>query len=281
MSQRHSRSSIAIWLVITIFFVAFLTWHEVIHLPDGKTHVSFLAVGQGDSTLIVSPSGKRIVIDGGPDLTTLEHLGSHLGFFNRHIDILILTHPHLDHIASFPQILKRYSVGQILMSGADYTQPRYAQMLAEMKAQNIALLLSQPGKTIDIGDGLVFDMLWPPSGAFGTYYSNPHDEGVVVRARFGNQSALFTGDLEEKYEEKILESKLDIRADILKVGHHGSLTSTSTGFLIAVHPDLAIISVGKNNLFRHPRQAILDRLNYFNIPYKRTDLDGTIEVVWK
>lgn len=266
---------------MAIPFCLFLAWHQLINVPDGKTHLSFLDVGQGDSELIVSPSGKRILIDGGPDLTTLEQLGSHLDFFNRRIDLLILTHPHLDHIASFPAILKRYDIGQVLMSGVDYNQPRYAHMLAEMNAQKIPLLRSEPGHTIDIGDGLIFDMLWPPPDAFGTYHSNPHDEVVVLRARFKNHSALFTGDLEQRYEGKIIASGLDIHAEILKIGHHGSLTSTSTGFLIAVHPDLAIISVGKANLFGHPKQAILDRLTHFGIPTKRTDRDGTIDVVWE
>lgn len=277
----RSRRPHLLWFTAVVIFTVWLGWREYILQPDNYVHLSFLDVGQGDSELITSPSGKHILIDGGPDLTTLEHLGSHLSFFNRQIDLLVLTHPHLDHVASLPEVLKRYNVRHVLLAGTDETLPRYQQFLTEIRDEKIPVLASAPGQNIDMGDGLRLTMLWPPPELFGTHVSHTHDAMVALKAIYKNHTALFTGDLEAKFEKEVMDRGEDVHADILKVGHHGSLTSTSTGFLLAVNPRLAIISVGTGNSFGHPKQAILSRLAYFGIPVKRTDKDGTVEVTWK
>lgn len=250
-------------------------------LPDGSVHLSFLDIGQGDSALIVSPTGKQIVIDTGPDLSTLQRLGERMPFFDRSIDLLILSHPNLDHIAATPEILKRYAVSAVLIAGTPYQLGVYERSLSLMREKGIPVIEAHSAKSIDLGDGLAIDVLWPPEGSWGKEWKNENNASVVARVRYGENTALFTGDIESDAESALLQTGYDLASDVLKVAHHGSRTSTSTGFLLAVRPSLAVISVGARNRFGHPRSEVLSRLTHYGIPYKRTDRDGTVEVVWK
>ncbi len=257
-----------------------LCGREWLLLPDGHAHLSVLDVGQGDSILIVSPSGKRILVDGGPDLRTLEKLGGSLPFFDRRIDLLVLTHPHLDHLASFPEIVDRYDVRAAVLNATPYASPRYAHFLDQLAQRRIPVIHPDDHGVIDCGDGLVLERLWPSADLFGLPAKNVHAFTVVLRASYRDHSILLTGDLEDDGETEILRRGIDVRAEILKVGHHGSLTSTSTGFLLAVRPRAAVISVGAGNSFGHPRPEILSRLARFGVAVHRTDRDGTASIVW-
>ncbi len=258
-----------------------LCGREWLLLPDGHTHVSVLDVGQGDSILLVSPGGKRILVDGGPDLTTLERLGERLPFFDRRIDLLVLTHPHLDHLASLPDIIDRYDVRAALLNATQYASPRYVHLLDQLAERHIPVMHPDERGVIDFGDGLVLERIWPPIDRFRLTAKNVHDFTVVLRASESDHSILLTGDLEDELEREILRRGIDVRSEVLKVGHHGSLTSSSTGFLLAVQPRTAIISVGAGNSFDHPRAEILERLAHFGIPVRRTDRDGTVSMTWE
>ncbi len=261
-------------------FVLFLAWHEWSLLPDGRTHLYFLDVGQGDGALVVTPTGKTIVIDGGPDTRMLEHLGTYRPFFSRRIDMLVLSHPHLDHLASFPDVLRRYDVRTVVLSGVPAGLPRYREMLGLIRAQGIHVVSPSATGRIDFGDGVQMEILWPSATMLSQHPDDTNDTSVVVRVRAGSGSALFTGDIEDDAEQRIVAAKIDVRANILKVAHHGSNSSSSTGFLLAVSPAMAVMSVGKDNTFRHPRPEIVRRYESLRIPVRRTDLEGTIEVVW-
>ena len=273
------RPSLHITTLIVLTLTLGLASCEFSKGPDGRAHAYFFYVDQGDGILLVSPKGKQIVIDGGPDTSLLEHLGKTMPFFDRRIDLLVLSHPHLDHLFSFPQILEQYEVGGILMAGADYDSARYEELLTLIKEKKIPILIPDPTKTIDLGDGLILDVTWPPPVYFGQKLDDDvHDSNVVLRASFGADSILFTGDLEEEGEAHMLATGEDIQADILKIGHHGSRTSTSTGLLLAVRPTLAVISSGRDSKFGHPHQVTLDRLEHFGIPYRATAREGSIHI---
>lgn len=266
--------------VISFFSCAVLLivlFREVHHLPDGNTHLSFFDVGQGDAALIRTPSGKHIVIDGGPDLSLLEHLGTHLPFFNRKIDLLVLSHPNLDHMSAFLDILKRYDVKEVLLAKTHYDLPRYEGMLRMIAEKNIPVTFAISGQRISYDDGLMIDVLWPHP-EFSTNESN--DLSVVLRLHDGIHSALFTGDIEARAEGEILHTGFDLRSDILKVPHHGSRTSSSTGFLLSINPSFAMISVGRENRYGHPHPITLKKYETLSIPVWRTDRQGTMEVVW-
>ncbi|OGJ64460.1 hypothetical protein A3C37_05265 [Candidatus Peribacteria bacterium RIFCSPHIGHO2_02_FULL_53_20] len=252
---------------------------EIHTLPDGHLHTYILDVGQGDSILLVSPSGKQILVDGGPDLSALQGIGNHMSFFDRTIELLILTHPDLDHIAALPEIVERYKVGAILLSGIDTPQPQYQRLLARIAKQKIPVIIADPGKDIVFEDGLILDVVWPPRNTFGIQPKKVNDTSVVLRAIYGSSSILLTGDIEEPAERAILKTGADLQSTILKIAHHGSRTSTSTGFLLAVHPEAAVISVGKDNMFGHPHWAVMERLKRQRMRIQRTDQEGEISLV--
>lgn len=264
-------------IVILVCMVAggLLLWHERIHGGDGTLRAYMFDVGQGDGLLLVSPSGKQIVLDGGPDLSMLRHLGKELPFFDRTIELLVLSHPHYDHLAAFPEILKRYKVERVLITGTRYDSHAYESFLSLVRRENAQVTLADPAGDIDMGDGLKLDVLWPREGLLGKS-GDANNTSVVVRAAFGSGSILFTGDMEVPEEEDVLQSGQDIRADILKVAHHGSKTSSSTGFLLAVDPELALVSVAKVNTYGHPSPSVVERLKHFGIETRMTMEEGTI-----
>lgn len=252
--------------------------HELRMLPDGRLHIYFMDVGQGDSALIVTPSGKQIIIDGGPDTSTLTHLSTHMPFFDRSIDMLVLTHPEMDHIFAFPEILRRYRVGRVLMTGIDASLPRYGEFLSLLLEQRIPVWIADPAHDIDLGDGTVLDIVWPPPNLLGTTRKDMNNSSIVLRVLYSSGSILFTGDMEEKEEHEVLASGADISATVLKVGHHGSKTSSGTGFLLAANPRSAIISARKNSRYGHPHAVILERLRALGIAVRVTAWEGTIEI---
>lgn len=271
--SKKSAATIAL-LVAAILICA----HELLLLPDGKLHVYFLDVGQGDCALIVTPSGKQIVIDGGRDNSALWQLGKHMPFFDRSIDMLVLTHPQLDHMFAFPEILRRYRVGRIVMTGIDYNLPRYDEFLSLIREQRIPIWIADPAIDIDFGDGVVFDVVWPAPTLLGQSRKDINDTSIVLRLLHENGSVLFTGDIEEKGEMALLATGANIDADVLKVGHHGSKTSSSVDFLKAITPTLAVASVSKDNSYGHPHAEIVDRFKTLGIPLRMTSQEGTVDI---
>lgn len=265
--------------LITLFIGVLLTGREWMVSPDGHTHVHVLDVGQGDGIFIVGPSGQQVVIDGGPNLSALEGIGRRMSFFDRSIDVLVLTHPHADHLFAFPEILRRYDVGRVILTGAAYEQPRYEEFLQMLKDKQIPVIVADPSKDIAWDDGLQLDVLWPPPIHFGKEFKgDENDTSVVLKLIYGEDTVLFTGDMEEIEERAVLSARVDIDADILKVAHHGSRSSTSTGFLLKVSPEQAIISAGRDNSFGHPHKEVINRLNHFRIPIHVTAEEGTASI---
>ncbi|MDO8649444.1 MAG: MBL fold metallo-hydrolase [Candidatus Peregrinibacteria bacterium] len=268
------------WLIACTILLAghALVIHELVRVGDGKTHVYILDVDQGDSIFIVSPTGKQILVDGGPNLTALEHLGRLMPALDRSLDLVVLTHPDLDHLVAIPEVVERYRIGGIVLTGIAVSNPRYQRLLTEIEERHIPVLLADPRADIDLGDGVLLDTVWPEAGLLGRTVKAPNDTSVVMRLFTGSQSILLTGDIEKDAEEDILRSGVDIRSTILKVAHHGSKTSSSTGFLLAVNPDRAVISVGRDNSFGHPHPSVLERYRHFGIPVETTVEEGTIEI---
>lgn len=257
---------------------AVLAWREYTLAVPGVMVVHFFDVGQGDSALIVTPTGKQVLIDGGPDLSTLRSLGRSMPFFDRSIDLLVLSHPHFDHLAAFPDVLRRYRVGGVLMAGEDYPQDRYQEFLTLLKEQNIPIIVPDPQRDINLGDGVVLDVVWPRPGLFGTKPDNVNNNSVALRARFGSSAVLFTGDMELPEESAILSAGIDVKADVLKSAHHGSKTSSSTGFLLAVDPDQVIVSVGADNTYGHPSPSVVERYKALGLLARFTSVEGGITI---
>ena len=260
-----------------VLILNILIWHEVLLLPDGKLHVHFLDVGQGDATLIVTPNGKQIVIDGGPNVRALEHLGTYMPFFDRTIENLVLTHPDADHLTALPDILERYTVASITLAGTEKHTARYQSVLHQIETKNIPIVWSNPNLRITSTDGVALEMIWPDAQS-SVGIKNANDASVTLMLHYGDVRILFPGDIEEWAEKEILASGKNIAADILKVPHHGSRTSSSTGFLLAVQPTTAIVSAGADNRFGHPHPDVVQRYESMGIPIRNTAVEGTISL---
>ncbi len=250
---------------------------ELSKIRERTPSVIFMDVGQGDSTLIRTSRGKTILIDGGPDWSSLEKIGKYLPFFRRRIDVLILSHPNLDHLAAFPEILRRYDIERVVLTKTPYSLGTYQDILREISQKGI--VITTPSQTTNIViDDIQLEILWPRAGDVGIHFKEVNDASIVLRVNGNSRSILFTGDMETAAENALLQTSVDLRTDILKIAHHGSRSSTSTGFLLAVKPKLAVISVGKDNRYGHPHPWILKRLQHFGIPVQRTDLEGDIHL---
>jgi competence protein ComEC len=268
------------WLLILILLgLIILAWREWRVAPKGYVIVDVLDVGQGDGIFITGPSGQQIVVDGGPDLSILDGIGRRMSFFDRSIDLLVLSHPHLDHIFAFPEILKRYNVKAVLITGMAYDQSRYEEFLKLLRAQQTPVIIADPAKDLDMGDGLRVDVLWPPP-VYAGKEGDANNTSIVFKLTYGQDSMLFTGDMETEEEREVLSANVNIDSDILKAGHHGSRTSSSTGLLLAVSPDLAVISAGRENQFGHPHKEVLRRFEKMGIPYKTTATEGSVRLMF-
>jgi len=241
---------------------------------SGVLTVRYLDVGQGDSILVQTPSGKTMLIDAGtidagPTVTSdLKGLGITT------LDIVLATHPHEDHIGGMSSVLNNFTVKQFIDSGYPDTTKTYETMLNTIDQKNIPFKTVKAGDTIDLDPGISFSVLNPPS----TFSDNINQNSIVLRMTYGTVPFLFMGDANSDAEKNIEAGGTDIHADILKVGHHGSSTSSSSTFLSEVQPKVSIIEVGAGNPYGHPAPATLKRLAQEGSTVYRTDLDGDITV---
>jgi competence protein ComEC len=242
--------------------------------PDGKLHLYFLDVGQGDSALVVTPKAHNIMIDGGPDTKSVMEISKILPFYRRDFDLVFLTHPHADHLTGLLEVIKRYDIKYIVMSEVDYSSELYNEWLEVIASKNIPVKYAYAGDEIDVDDVSV-EVLWPKDKESLAVYSkkNINDASLVLLLKHGRFATLFSGDASSEVESQIKAPK----ADVFKFPHHGSLGSLNTGFLDAVNPKYVIVSVGKNS-YGHPASAVLGAFSARDIQTLRTDERGTIEI---
>lgn len=245
-------------------------------ISSDKAQIYYLDVGQGDSELIRLPTGENILIDAGlksgsNQLTAyLKELGVDK------IDILIATHPHADHIGGMEKVIQNFEIGEIYMPKiADDQVPTtatYTKLLEAIQAKGMKINQAKAGTTIFSNDNTTLEILAPNN----TEYKDLNNYSIVTKLTYGNNRFLFTGDAEKESEHEMLSKKYDLSCDILKLGHHGSSTSTTNKFLSAASPAVAIVSCGKDNDYGHPHKETMSKMNSNHITVYRTDSDGTI-----
>jgi competence protein ComEC len=269
--------AIALGLVVTVTVATVLTG------PDGRLHLTVLDIGQGDAILVEAPGGATALIDGGPDPDrTLREVGRALPFHRRQIDVVLLTHPHLDHFGGLGEVLRRYDVRLFVDGGRSPAAAAHRTLLAAAAAEPGARVLAAvAGQRIRVGEAEL-EVLFPaPDDVTGPL---PEDDvnnaSVVVLLRYGAFEALLTGDAEAPVEALLDQRGQLDPVEILKVGHHGSDSSTTPAFVAATRPAVAVISLGADNSYGHPHRSTLETLRLIpGLRVLRTDLDGRVEVV--
>jgi competence protein ComEC len=257
---------------------AFITWGATRNLPDGKLHVTFLEVGQGDAILITTPQGRQILIDGGPSPAWLGlRLGQEMPFWDRSLDVLINTHPDLDHLGGLVDLPTRYQIDTVLVSDVVSKSSHYAAWLNKLNISQEQPQTVWQGTKLQFDQGVEALILNP--GPASSHLEAPNNHSVVVKVQMGQVSFLLTGDIEAEVEKALAHSPFDLRATVLKSAHHGSKTSSEAQFLTAVDPQIVVIQVGQDNRFGHPHDEVIQRYQERGLTILRTDQLGTIEFI--
>ncbi|NLX61543.1 MAG: MBL fold metallo-hydrolase [Tissierellia bacterium] len=248
---------------------------EEVDQIEGTLRVHYIDVGQGDSIYIELPNGEIALIDGGPK-SSEEALLNYLDEQGvEKIDYLVATHPHEDHIGGLVGVIKNYEIGKIYMPNVVHTTKTFENLLLAIQDKGYKITKAMAEDTIIDEAGLSLYILAPEIDAD---WEDLNNYSIVLKLNYKNNSFLFTGDAERESEEIMLTKGYDLRAHVLKVGHHGSTTSTMDEFLDKVDPQYAIISCGVDNKYGHPHKEIVAKLQERNIKIYRTDLDGNIVV---
>lgn len=275
MSQKLIALSAAVFLWAGTWF-----YH-----PVDASSCRFIAidVGQGDAILIQTPDHQDILIDGGPSTAVVEKLGKFLVPGNRDIELMVLTHPHADHVNGLVAVTEQFTVRAVLLTNVRYRQIAYEAWIDQLEKQKTIRHIAVSGRRFMIGQAAL-DILWPgrdlSDGVIehddASHGGGVNDSSIVMRLTCGGSVAMLMGDASSEIEERILESGVDVKASLLKIGHHGSRFSSSPIFLDAVKPKTAVVSSGAGNRYAHPHPTTLLRLRRGAVEILRTDRAGDI-----
>jgi len=246
--------------------------------------VDFLDVGYGDAILIKTPYGQNILIDGGPDSSVIKGLAENLAWWDKKIDLMVLTHPHDDHVTGLIEVIKRYKVKKVLYTGVSYDNPNYLAWLELIRdyrqgglSGKIPLIIIDRPQVIKLGENCQLQIIYPRASLLGQEVDNLNNSSIVAKLVYKQVKFLLTGDIEAEIERQLVDNRVDLGANVLKVGHHGSDTSSGQEFLQEVGPEVAVIQVGAND-FNLPSRRVLKRLERRGIQIFRNDLDGTVKI---
>ncbi|CDI48874.1 ComEC/Rec2 family competence protein [Clostridium tetani] len=240
---------------------------------NGNLKVHYINVGQGDS-ILVQQDNENMLIDAGPNSSS-EKLVNYLKQNGiKEIKYLVATHPHEDHIGGMNKVINNFKVESVYMPKKIANTKTFKNMVEAMKKNNLKAKTPHVGDKINLGDAK-FTILWPNEQE----QNNTNNYSIVLKGQYGKNTFLFTGDAEQLVEKSILGNNTDIRAEVLKLGHHGSSTSTSDKFLEKVNPKYAVASCEKGNSYGHPHREIVKKLKDKNIKLYRTDENGDIVLI--
>jgi competence protein ComEC len=238
---------------------------------EAQLTVSFMDVGQADCT-VIQYGGSSMIIDAGGNSTASTLVSEIKNMGISKFDVVVGTHPHEDHIGGMDVVINTFDIGTIYMPKVANNTKTFEDVLTSIQNKGLTVTTPVPGNTFNLGQDVHCTILAPNSSS----YSDLNSYSIVIKMVYGNTSFLFTGDAEADSEREMLNKGFDLKANVLKVGHHGSTSFTSPEFLKAVSPEYGVIFVGKDNTYGHPHQETLDKLNAAGVKVYRTDLNGNI-----
>lgn len=268
-----------ITILVILFVTTIIVWVFVFAdtKQDSVLEADFFDIGQGDSIFIETPDGKQMLIDGGPSSMILEKLGKEMSFYDRYVDLIILTHPEYDHINGLIEVIKRYDIGAIVTTGVVRNTNAYEEWAKIIEQKNIPIYTAQLNGVIDLGNNIQLNILYPFENLTGKEVSNTNNSSIVSKLIYKDFEILLTGDIEKSVEQELINANIDLQADVLKVAHHGSKTSSTEEFLKAVGSVVNIIQAGKNNKYGHPHDEVLLRMA--NVLIFNTGKNGDVEIL--
>ncbi len=262
------------YIFLFLVLLVFLVWLAVFQLPDKNLHIVACDVGQGDAILAVY-GNIQILTDGGPDNKVLDCLGRHTPFWDREIELVVLTHPEKDHYGGLIEVFRRYKVNNFLYNKISSGSQGYKVLEKEVGSSGVNLITPDVGKVIRVGL-MSLDILHP-SKEFESKQTNNYS--IVYKLRYGDFEALLTGDIEQSISDQLAENSEIGKVEYIKVPHHGSKNGLTENLLKAVMPKVAVISAGRNNSYGHPHEEILKILRDYDTKILRTDEMGDVKII--
>lgn len=269
---------ILVFILLAVFLTGFL-FYQYVTFHDGRLHIVFCNVGQGDGIYIRTPRGTDMLIDAGPTNAILDCLGRHMPLWDRSIELAFATHPDADHIGGFRYVLDSYQVQSFNTSQKTTDTKVFAKLYSLIREKQIPVRYLFQGDTFTTSDGVEIRDFWPTHAYINasSIDSDTNSFSLVQLLTYGSFKTLFTGDIESGILNEIFANGLMV--DVFKIPHHGSKTGVDIGVLQRIHEQFVPISVGKNNRYHHPNTHVLELLKQYKIPYQRTDQVGDIEVI--
>jgi len=275
-----SRMNVGIKTILRYYFLGILIGLVVLvvilvnaHEPH-RLQIYFFDIGQGDSILIRTPDRHTILVDGGPNQKVVEKISSVLPWYDKTIDLMVLTHPHADHVNGLTAVLARYRVLRVVFTDVAYNSSVYQAWRDAVTVERSEVTIADHLGDIYVGGNVSINVLYPGQSLSGKIVSNLNNSSIVFNLSYGDFNALLMGDQER--EEDFADLGLIRPVDVLKVGHHGSRNGSDPVFLSAVRPELAVISDGVHNRYGHPHYETLKNLELINARVLRTDIDGDV-----
>lgn len=265
-------------IILFLLSLNWLIWFEVFDIANKpELAIFFFDVGQGDAVFIESRDGAQILVDGGPNGRILPYLGSAMPYGDNLIDVVVVSHPHADHIAGLIEVLKKYEVGAVIESGVFYDTPEAEEFQKLVFEKGVKRILVEKPSKLSFFNSVVIRFLHPYNSYAGQHVKDINETSLIATLEYAGKKILFTGDAGKATETRLLQRGVLGDVDVLKVGHQGSKYSSTNEFLNKISPEYAVISVGKNS-YGHPHPDALSRLASAGAKVFRTDRDGTVKL---
>jgi beta-lactamase superfamily II metal-dependent hydrolase len=278
-ARNHLYKNLLTYFLLAIFSLGYTAWSsyqsEKVEKGSGFLKFVVLDIGQGDALYIESPTGKQVLVDGGPNNNLARALPRVVSQYDKHIDLLVVTNPDFDHYGGFIKLLDKYKVDAVLEPGTFNKYPAYTVLENKITEKQIPKMLARKGQVIDLGGGAHLDVIFPDRDVSEM---SSNDGSIVMKLVYGDTSVLLQGDSTAKIEQYLRDSvsSTTLQATILKAGHHGSRTSSTLGYVKIVNPKWTVISSGKNNDYGHPHKETLETMKELGIPTYDTCNNGDL-----